>query len=258
MNSRPRDNFTRRGSLLTTPQSRLLNAQTSPAIEAARGADPARARGSSIFTDHLPSYVVKGAGFHMISVAAPVIAAGHSAWYGLRRIRFEKDFPEAQLVGYRMTMMPTNPSATTVSGVNGMAWGGRTGTTAAVVIGQNLTHVTPGQWSSAAAYIPAIESASSPSPAHTQLFGIDESIPEYIAVESFPTGDYADTTPNKITPARTFAPFVFTFRSGTTLDVALVVSRQHINGQNGTIIGMVDVRMVLSPIDGAITGRGTQ
>lgn len=253
-----RNNFFSRGTLSTTPQGRLLIAHKSPAIERPRETGPARSRGSSIFTDHLPSYVVKGAGFHMIGVSAPVIASGHSAWYGLRRIRFEKDFPEAQLVGYRMTLMPTNPSGATVSGVTGLAWGGRGGTSAAVVIGQSLTHVTPGQWTSAAAYIPAIETPSNPSPTNTRLFGIDENIPEYIAVESFPTGDFADTTPNKITPARTFAPFVYTFRSGTTLDVALVVSRAHVNGQTGTIIGMVDVRLVLSPIDGAITGRGTQ
>ena len=81
---------------------------------------------------------------------------------------------------------------------------------------------------------------ASPTEAHAQ----------YLITQSFPTGKFRDTAPNKPPFRWSFAPMVYRFAGADTLDVALVVRAAQVNGQGspGTLVGLADVALTLGRV----------
>lgn len=234
---------------------RGLRGQLPGYIEQPREAKQQRTRSDSELTEKLPERDVVSAYFHRVQISAVTVPTGQHLWYGLRRVRIEQDYPECQLVGYRGTMLPGDTTGITLYSQTGIAWCDRRGQSGRIVIGRNLP-IQEGSWTVSAAALPGIDiGAGTGTPSNPSLVS-DRSLPRYIAAEPFPTGGYADTTPNFSRPGENFGAFVHTFQQGDTLDVALVVYPSASVVAGGYLYGYADFRLFISPLDG-IGGRGT-
>lgn len=205
---------------------------------------PTRNKPRSAFVDELPQYEVEPAYFHVLSVAGVSVGTGESAWYGLRRIRSRDIGEDFCLTGCAMDLLPTDSAGGAISGYTGtiLPWGDARGILAAIVIGRNLP-ITPNAWTSAKAFIPGIEGGNTANNTHT--LESSGKMPRYFVVQSFPTGTYRDTAPNKPPYRSSFAPHVARITENDSLDCALVVTGSQINGASGIIVGMANVRMTI-------------
>lgn len=205
---------------------------------------PAPWRSRSRFVDELPQFVVMRGYFASISVAAPTINTGEAAWFGLRRIIAGRDIAqEFSLTGVAMTLLPTDSAGGGLTGYTSpLAWGDTRGITAAMVVGKSLP-IKEQDWTSAVAYLPGINFGLATQSAASKLSSA--SIREYDVEQSFPTGTFRDTAPNKPPLRWSFAPHVKRFRRGEALDIALVVRGDQINGQTGTLAGYASVAVTL-------------
>lgn len=205
---------------------------------------PQQRRGRSRFVDELPQFVIMRGYFAQISVNAPTINPGEAAWFGLRRVIAGRDVAqEFSLCGVAMTLLPTDSAGGALTGyTNPLAWGDTRGITAAIVVGKNLP-IKEEDWTSAVAYLPGIDFGLASQGAASKLSA--NPLREYDVEQSFPTGTFRDTAPNKPPLRWSFAPHVKRFRRGEALDIALVVRGDQINAKNGTLAGYASVAVTL-------------
>src|SRR6185503_5956489 len=137
---------------------------------------------------------------------------------------------ELTVVGINATLLPSDSAAAGnaaigVAAADAQAWGDTAGFTAAIVVAKNLP-INDGAWSWARAHVAGIEPNPTGAINH-------QAIADYIAVFGFPTGKLNDTTPNKVSEVRAYAPFVNRITQGETLDIALVVRAAQANNASG-------------------------
>lgn len=195
-------------------------------------ADPGRGPGRSMLTDLFPTFSVVTCGFEQLTIpAAPGINAGESGWYGLAELRVGADIDQdCYLDWISVEVCPTESAA---AGGNAQ-WGTTSGTGAAIVVGQDLPMVLDA-WSSAACYVPGVESAAAGNM-------IAAGVSPYAAWFTFPTGEYSDTAPNKPYKPMPMGKVATRFREGSRFCVALVVRGSQITaGANKTLRGHVAV-----------------
>lgn len=234
---------------------------------------PADARQAAIanpaLSASLPEFMPISVGFDVIPVTAGMsISAGNSAWYGLERVipiaTLQTSPPTAAqqlanpiVIGQQFylnsiagEMRPCDKDGNGLTGVTGinatgggapeaLAWGDRTGLTAAILIGVNLP-ITKGAWTQAPCVIPGLETNA----AGTRL---QVNAPRHIARLRWPTGQINDTTDNFTLPTRSYGALVNRFIENMSLDVALVVRGSQINGAsaNKYLVGFLDLTMTI-------------
>lgn len=182
--------------------------------------------------------------FTIVELAAPVITAGQAAWYGLRRIRVRQELgQEIRVIGVHYHLLPTNPNGTAFNGAAlPLAWGDTLGLSAAIVIGVNLP-IQLNAWTSAQAYIAGIDTVAAAPVGASRLSGAN--MPRYIVAPiRFPTGSVDQITPNFNTGFISLEGDQYPVRANETLDVALVVGRDNVNGLTGQFCGMAQVGVV--------------
>jgi len=208
----------------------------SPAIppQAATPTPPApalRRAGRSPLADILPTFETLAGWFRAIEVDAPSIPTGNFAWFGLSRtIIHATNDQEIWLAGITAELMP--PDVDGAAGGSALAWGESTGLGAALVVGANLP-IQLGQWTASPATVAGLGD-SAINTVGTQCRPLWST--------TFPTGKMTDSTPNKWHIAKNFAPLVYRFAAGSSLDIALVVNRVPIDGETGTIYGYASVQ----------------
>jgi hypothetical protein len=188
---------------------------------------------------------VEQAYFTIVEAAAPVIAAGASAWFGLRRINVRQQLAqEIRVIGVHYHLLPCNSTGAALQGAAApIAWGDAQGLTAAIVVGVNLP-IQLGAWSSAPAFIAGIDGVAAAPVAASRVTSIGTT--RYITAPiRFPTGTFADVRCNVNTNSIDLAGEQYPVRSGENLDVALVMSRDYIHGVTGQVCGLAQVGLVL-------------
>lgn len=194
---------------------------------------PSRQGGRTPFADLLPTFQPVSGWFTAITVAAPAIAAGNSAWYGLRRVKVQTNNDQELLInGIEAEALPADVDGTGGSG--SMAWGSASGLRAALVVGVDLP-IQPGAWTSAPAAIAGIETSG------TYLNSSQVEDSRIIWFASLPTGKFTDTAPQKWHIVKSWGAFTKRVTAGRSLDIALVVNRTAVNGLSGTIYGFGSV-----------------
>lgn len=176
-----------------------------------------------------------------IPINNPTIAAGTSAWYGLKSWRVGENLRPCFFNGYRFELSATNPTAAvdsdyTTAG-NIAAWGNADGYGAAVVIGINLG-INEGQWSSGPNNIPFVETA----------VGAEGVGPAERFVLHFAPGSQGDTPRPFVSRVSQTTPLAIVLGERTSLDVALVVRQSQVNGvtRSDGIIGRIFGEIYLS------------
>lgn len=210
--------------------------------------DPERSAGSSPLTAIFPSQESRHAYFVSVAGAALTVAAGESAWFILRRIRFgdfgnsttPPDYPQAALVGLSAELWGTNPAAADPYGTGtSRAWGDVRGDGAAIVVARDLPFDDQ-TWASYPAYIPGIDLAGTGGTVNPARSSAD-----YIRVLRFAPGTIADATPAVRPYNFRFPPMLYRFPQGT-LDIALVIGSAYI--QTGNFQGRAHITADLMPI----------
>ena len=182
-------------------------------------------------------------GFRAITLNAPSIAAGSSAWFGLGSWRFPDDTGQQMyLVGYRVELGPTNPAGLGTPGfddISNVSWGAVDGSGAAVVVGRNLP-CQVNTWSSGPSGIPFVETNA----------GILPGGPSEDLVFHFATGNVSVSSTSAVgtTYRASFStPLSMILGQSSRLDVALVVSRLGVNNKTGDLVGRCYVELYLAP-----------
>lgn len=225
---------------------------TAPPVSLQR---PDRKAPESVFTSLLPGYEIRGGWFDRIRVPVGLTSTnGVARWFGLRRLRIPEDFAqEVTLFGSTITQLPPNVAGVDFDdlvGAETVPWGNRHGSDCAIVIGRNLP-IIPNAWTSAPCFAAGLDadgsansSADIPNPS------------EYFAVQYFPTGELVgsddDTTIlNKIVTTRQMSPYVARFTHGNTLDVALVMKGEYVEGlgEEKFLSGFADVRLMIGQVN---------
>jgi hypothetical protein len=214
--------------------------------------DLARTIGRSPLVNILPPVRMELAGATWIAVPSGLVApSGSAAWYGLRRLTIGPSRADLQLTAVAMTLLPPD----TVGGAFGgsplptlfpfRAWGDSTGLGAAVVVGRNLP-IEPNAWTFNPAGIPGIDWGGGGIQQQASLTSLN-SMPDYIAVGTFPTGSLRDVAPNKVWARWNFQPHAHRVTEGQTLDVALVVRSGTVAalGADHALACYIDVQLVL-------------
>jgi hypothetical protein len=206
------------------------------------------AQASSAFSDladQLPHCERLNAYFNNITVPAGFsVASGESAWFVFGQWRVgagsDTDIGECAIVGAFFDLLPTD---STGLGGPGISWGSAKGQSAAVVIGVSLG-IPFQSWTARPAYLPAIETVApsllSPRGARPYLFR-----------QRFPSGTYADATPQRLRVLDRTNPFVHRAVAGATIDAALVVNGSQIAAGAGTLVGEATVDVLVVPTHGA-------
>lgn len=193
------------------------------------------------------------AGFDKIPVPAGLasLPAGLSYMYGLRRftVGAQSDIEnEAVLLSVYFQLAPTdwNAYGWTGSAGGGSGWGDNRGLKAALVIGLNLRDLQPGAWRATKSFIPGIESGD-------YGFSTQNPEPQYLLVQSFPSGAWNDTTPQRLYVPRTFSPAGIRLRTGSTLDVGLIVNGTQIKAASDAaprlICGFADLSLHVATLN---------
>ncbi len=147
---------------------------------------------------------------------------------------------EGMIVGASVDMRPCD---TTGSGDTGqfVAWGDTAGETAALVVGVGL-NLTYNTWVSRVVHHPGVIDAAA---FHVSARGAET----YPLAVSFPSGKRTDTTPQQKQLEPRFLPVAQAVRDGETIQFALVVSREYVDGLAGarTLKGMVRVDLHWMP-----------
>lgn len=171
-----------------------------------------------------PELAVLRFGFRSIPLAAPSIAAGASAWYGIKSWRIPDDIGQQMFLnGVRIELGACNPTPaadadyTTVGNV--AAWGTINGTGAAIVVGIN-TGASEGTWTSGPSNIPFVETTAN---------GLSGG-PDGMMVFHFPPGKQEDSPQPAVFRTNTTTPLAIPLGQGMRLDVALVLRRAYVNG----------------------------
>lgn len=197
----------------------------------------------SPFTDLLPVFRPVHGWFQSIAVAAPQIATGQSAWYGLQSVAVTLDNDqELQLNGVEAEVLPCD-----VDGAGGatspIAWGTSAGIGAALVVGIDLP-VQFGAWTSAPSMVPGVETtgdyANTPAARGSGV----------LWYTSLPTGKYTDTVPNKWKTVKSWGAFTARVTQGRRLDIALVVRRSAIHNITGNLYGYGAVTVTAGQVEG--------
>lgn len=185
----------------------------------------------------------------------PILAAGtgtnsgEAAWYGLRRLKVPYDTGgEVSLSGLWARMLPPDYGAAGNPNTTPLAWGTARGGGAAIVVGVGLP-IQLGAWTSAAAYIPDLDSSSAN---NATLDSGRFTPPNNQIVIPFPPGNFdsSASAPNIFAGPIPMMGGAIRVTVNQTLDVAFVVGRQYVTGQTNKIIyGLGDVTMFLSPVD---------
>jgi hypothetical protein len=224
--------------------------------------DPLRRAERSPLTDILPPAVNYRAWATYIPVPAGLtIGTQEAAWYGLRRRTIDAErFQEICVTGVHMCLLPADTvggplaGSPLPSGAPFLAWGDTTGLGAAVVVGKNLPFSEAGVWTSAPHSIPGLDYGNA-STGSDQSLRSGETAATYIAVTSFPTGSFRDTSPNKAFPRWNFQPHAIRLVGGESLDVAFVIRRNVVNGLGtaSALACLIDVQvtvgLTVSPTD---------
>jgi hypothetical protein len=240
-----------------------------------RFGNKARGRASSLPNDPNPSPLPPGrvrspatylaprarlipAYFSIARVNAPVIRPNQAAWYGLRRVRVGIDSGELLVRGVTgYTYSPdytgeANDDSATF-GVSSLPWGGIRGIKACVIVGRNLP-ITVGAWTSATVHAAGIGLCTSAANGDPNARNNLPTVAEYFARLRFPPGRWYDvnndaTTAVVLPHVKPFMGAGARVRNGETLDVALVLDRATINGQNGQIVGLAELDVICDEID---------
>lgn len=214
---------------------------------------PARARPRCAIEQCRQS--IESAWFSWIDVAAPTIASGNSAWYGLRKINVAEWLSqEVRVLGLHYRMLPLDVAGQGWNPMsNPLPWGTAAGMGAAIVIGCNLG-IDVGNWIDKPAWVAGLNITNIPTwqrnsgqhPTPAGLVAGSPQAPAYLfGPLRFPTGALSDVSPNiaeaDISLQGDMAPVLY----GDSLDVALVVDRQYVNGLTGQIAGFAQVDLVL-------------
>ena len=210
---------------------------------------------SSPLTDLLPAFVAVRAYFHSIEVAAGLTLAAGAAWYKLASLSPRNIGQEFSLSGAAATMLPTDSAGGALTGFsNPLAWGDTRGMSAAIVVGRNLPGDV-GEWQGFPAFVPGVDFGEA-SPATASLRSVvAQNQPDYAIVQSFPTGTFRDTAPNKPPLRWAFAPHTLRVRDGETLDVSLVVRRAQVHnlGGAGQLVGLADFALTLGLTENTVS-----
>ena len=194
---------------------------------------PGRDGGRSPLVDLLPTFTPFHAWFNAVPVAAPTIASGHSAWFGLERLKAGDNIDQELLVsGIEAELLPADVLGA-YGGSSPLAWGDAGGLAAAIVVGIDLP-IQRGAWTSAPALVPGIETTQTTG----QTIGGDTRVLWYA---TFPTGKLTDTTPNKWHLVKSWGPVVSRIPQGRNLDIALIVRRSMIHNQTGNVFGHASI-----------------
>jgi hypothetical protein len=203
-----------------------------------RRADPTRGPGRSILTDLFPTFATVTCGFEQIAIpAGTAIAANMSGWYPLADLTIGQDIEQDCYLDWAHAQL--TPTESSANGTTNAVWGTTSGSGAAIVIGQDLPTIR-NQWTSAPCYVPGVEATTSGNVIATTRSPYD-------AWWTFPTGDYADTAPNKPYLPFPLGKVAKRYPRGTRFGVALVVRGSQVTaGANKNLRGHVGVLVRLA------------
>lgn len=201
--------------------------QPEPASPSVPVYDPTTRRTDT--TADRPTADTKLCGF--VRIQHPAALAGDAnagfAWFGLHRTKIGSRCEQLALTGYKVDLR----SPRTADAGNAKAWSSAGGFDAFIVIGRNLSHVTPDAWTRAPAPLP-LSGTLNAIPAARPRDG------RIISVISFPGGSIVDAIPGSKDVVREFGLELYPFSVGDTLDVALVVQASRI--ATGSAVNYVD------------------
>lgn len=199
-------------------------------------------RGPASVVNAAPSTRIERAYFHMLQVNTPAIPAGMAAVYGLRRIAPNPAIGlGVALMHVSAELLPSDSGGTGAGFPDPLAWGDVKGVSAAIVIGKGLD-MEVGTWRAAWYDLPGIDLGNAAAVART--LRNTQQPTSYYAVFNFPAGAYSDADVLLDVRERPLAATAARIVAGESLDVALVVKGDNVNGLSGTISGFANVSMV--------------
>lgn len=226
----------------------------SPAADLAT-TDTARAPGVRAI-NATPVARIETAHFYLVNVDSPFVPDGQHGWYGLKRIRPGREVAGLALLHVSAQLAPTDNQGAGLPGGSGagwpdaIAWGTSRGTGAAIVIGKNLP-CEQGQWAFAPASIPGIDPENAAADPRTLNSAADGASPGYYATFFFPAGSWNDAAILRDPREHPLGGAAARIGRSDTLDVALVVCGQQLNGQTGGLAGHAYVELVCADVVGA-------